>query len=217
MVISPQILVFNIINQIARQIKRDISLAPSQQDTVMWRLFSGINIDHINFAEQAIGIFSREQGDPRELEVSLSFDEDRANLPTIHVMSSNESEHSMNLGVNENYQGATVQNGEYSNEYARIFDSSIDVVITSNNTTEVTIIHEAIKAMMLPLLPHLSHQGFQNVSLSARDLMLNSELIPPGIFMKSMTFRGIYCLSIKSTDVMPVIGNLFIQQITPSI
>jgi len=198
MIIVPQLLVEDAVRKLLSILRKDLLNKP-WQETILYTLWSETDRFGVEYAEEVRDLFSRKEGEnSRFIDVRLSFDAERANIPTIHVTVPTDEEKAPFLGNNQNgYGGETLSNGsEYRDMYSRMFTARVSLVITSDNAHECMLIYETIRALLISIIPVITLGGFENARLSGQDLMLNQDLVPPNIFIRSISLTGDYLIKV---------------------
>ena len=163
-------------------------------ESFLYRCFDADDIaDGVDYRALAIEIFTRETTDHRKVDTRLLFDIDRAPLPTIHVREPAKSKgHEDGIGnIDEDFY-ENVDNG-FSEVRRRSFDSRFELMITSMNRHEVIIMEEVMMALLIGGQDSLMLQEpFYNISLSVKELIINNELVPNPLFIKSIEMNVSY-------------------------
>lgn len=192
--IIPEVLVYNVLTGILKYIREDIESQALSSDTILYSILQDTGLLKHDYLREAIDLFSRKVDDPRSLEVRLFFNSQRAEAPTIHIsLGSDEPGPINSIGMNEDEVGYTdTSNDEYASIYGRSFNTMFTAICTSHSHHEVLIMYHVLKASLISTFASFEHQGFQNISISGRDIQLREDLVPVPIFSRGIMIRGFY-------------------------
>jgi hypothetical protein len=189
----------------------------------LMKLLKGKVIERYDLQTQAIEVFiDNNPENPRFLEVNLMFNMEREGLPTIHLtLPSEQTQTGGNgIGVDQGYQDVIVEDTEYDENgnmifqgkitevYTRRFQSTYNIVITSDNSNEVILIYHTLRALLISLIPSMSLAGLENVALGGQDVQLNSGLAPKNMYVRSITLTLQYETSSPSIFPQLIFNDL---------
>jgi hypothetical protein len=119
------------------------------------------------------------------------------------VTQSQDSEASQGIGGNVNAMGPIeFADDTHSDTNVRIYNTSFNITIVSDNSFEAILIYEMVRALLVLLEESISSCGIMNMSISGTDITLNSNLIPQGVYIKSLILRGQYTLEIPHPSIL---------------
>lgn len=194
MILIPETKILEIIETVLLIVEQNYLETTDKTKTFLYQIFGTNQIGKYNFLEQSIDLFTRGNDSPRKIETRMMFDAKRASLPTIHISMPQESNaaEGNGIGVDENYQEdiADLENRTITKTYTRMFDAQYHAIITSDNSLEVLCIYHLLKSALIGMFDNIELQGIRNPKISGQDLQLNSDLIPPHIFIRGI---GINC------------------------
>jgi hypothetical protein len=128
---------------------------------------------------------------------------ERASLPTIHVTLNRDNEFSQGIGGNLNAFGSVeFPDDTHSDTNARMYDASLTVVITSDNSFECSLIYELLRSMLILMTPCLNEQGLSMIKIGGSDITLNQQLVPPGIYIRTMDLSCKYDVIVPQLSVI---------------
>lgn len=216
MIIIPEILLFKAVEGIINKLIVDTKTAQQESDTFIYRLFKGLTIETFDFYKSTKEMLLRPKDHPRQLQVRLFFDASRATLPTIHITLPSENPEFNGIGIDEGYEDDIIDgdNNKIFPQYTRMSTATYNVVVTSDNTFEVIIIHSLLKYMSVALMDVLELNGLRNIKISAQDILLQNDLIPTNIFSRALSINFSYENSVPSFtgqsifDRISIMGNL---------
>lgn len=193
----PEIILYNTIKSFVQVVKNDYMNATDKTQTILNDLFNVDNnsnvlsLENFNYLEQSIALFTRTQESPREFLVSIGYNLQRAFLPCVHILLPQESP--------GRYDSIGLSQGEISTEYhpeatpqyeivTRIitFRATFDLMITSDNSSEVLLIYYFVKTMFPYCVDTLEILGLHNFKFTGQDVQLDREYGPPNIFHRSL-------------------------------
>lgn len=194
MIIIPETKILELIEIALLVVEEDYKKTTDKTKTFLYRIFGNNQIGKYNFLKESVDIFTRTNEHPRKIETRMMFDAKRASLPTIHITmpQENNANEGNGIGVDEGYQESIedLENKTINKTYTRAFDVQYNAVITSDNSLEVLCIYHLLKSALIGMFNHIEFQGIRNVKLSGQDLQINSEMVPPNIFIRGI---GISC------------------------
>jgi hypothetical protein len=187
--VFPQLKLHRAIRAFFKFIKEDFK-TNREEETYLYKLMGGgdSKLGLYDFYKQAAHLFTLESNDQQGIEVTAFFNANRAALPTVHITLPGESPQDDGIGFDEGYQEALYNNntGEHMTVFTRRFNTQYNLLITSKNPMEVLMIYEVLRAGLIGMNEALFCWGIENVSLSGQDLTINPEIVPQGVFMRSM-------------------------------
>ena len=191
--IIPEVILRKIIESLLQYVKNDYLSATDKTKTLLYHYFNN-NIDEKReYFEQAVNLFTREHNNPRRIEVRTAFDAERARIPTVHITIPSENQ-TNNVLSNDESDSQTLFELQTTKSpaYRKSFQSTFQIVITSDNSSEVLLMYHLIRAGLISVLDTLSLSGLQNAQLSGQELRINSDLVPENIFMRSIGISFFY-------------------------
>lgn len=89
-----------------------------------------------------------------------------------------------------------------------MFSSNYQIMITSDNSSEVNIIYHIYKSLLIALVPHLSLKGLLNPKLSGNDIVFQDDQMPMGIFHKVLNLSFDYELVVPQLLINGLIKSI---------
>lgn len=196
-VIMPEIIIYNTLNSIFQIVKDDFA-ENSLEDTILYTFFGQdsnqkeVAWETFNYFDQAQELFIN-----RGVEITLGYNMETASMGCIHILLPQETGRPFSLGADENYQQNYVENvrpgqANYFPTYSMTYDSNYNLMITSDNTMEVLLIYNFIKASFIALNAHIELSGLRLPKFGGQDVNLQSDLVPPHIFHRSFNLSFFY-------------------------
>ena len=132
----------------------------------------------------------------QNLSVNFGYNQEVANIISMHILLPSE-QGSMTIGADEGYLEDDVfdDNGNkigVQQYYTQTYESTYQIMITSNNSAEVNVVYNILKSMLLMLVPHLELMGLRLPTLSGNDIVMQDDLVPVPIFHKVLNLSFKY-------------------------
>lgn len=194
-----ELVVFNTVKGVLTYIREDWKSNTDKTQTFLYDLWNGVKIGaNYDCYSQVQELFLKEDAEQRVLDVRLFFDAARAPIPTIHITLPSETGGGDGIGVDVGYEEPEFDDvaGEFKLVNNRMFNASYNIVISSDNSMEVVMIYHTLRAALISAFEHIELAGLRNPKLSGGDLNINSDLIPPNIFMRVITISAAYDIAI---------------------
>jgi len=221
MINIPEIILYNHLEYFLQYIRKDLIETTDERKTFLYQILNGIELKKLglNYYTEAKDIFLRDRTHPRCLEIRMFFDADRAAIPTIHINLPSEQAYQDGLGVDTGYQENIVDTtGEtYYETHTRTFNSTYQIIVSSDNTNEVIIIYNVLKAFLIAILDLIDLAGLRNLKLGGGDLQLNPEIVPPHIFIRALTLNCFIEMTVPTTIKNKIIKDIELGSTTPHI
>jgi hypothetical protein len=185
----PEIVLFNTIKNLLKFIRADYAanIADTTQ-SYLYKVLIGNNVQRYDLFTQAETVFITPNDDPRHLDVNMFFNAKRAAIPTIHITLPSEGEKDNVIANGEGYRDPVYNDDDTLSTtiFNRRFAARYNIIITSDNTNEVILIYSLVRSAFISLNAHFSLAGLQQPKLSGGDLNINSEIVPPNVFVRSI-------------------------------
>lgn len=213
----PEFVLFDIVTKALKFLREDYALQTDKSTTFLSRVLAGNSIERYDLATQAKQVFiDNDIDNPRFLGVQLMFNMEREGLPTVHItLPSEQTQTGGNgIGSDEGYlEDIIIEEIVDSDDnvttpyrrnsvYTRRFQSTYNIVITSDNSNEVILIYHTIRALLIALIPSISLSGLENVAFGGQDVQLYA-----GLANKNMYVRAIAVTLQYETSAPSVFDN----------
>lgn len=163
-----------------------------EQETFLYKLLKDSKDGNFDFFEQAKSLFSRNQGSPRKIRVLLEYPKDKTSLPAYVIREPGKSKGPANtIGKIDGFYPGT-NNYQYSDSRT----SNYELMCFSDNMLESIMMSEILYALLVASLESLTTH-FDTVEYTMKELMMNNELIPNPIFIRSIG------LEVSCTELIP--------------
>ena len=145
-----------------------------------------------NYFDNAKEIFLRRKDSPRKVVCNLFFNRERQGLPTIHIALNQDIPGEANgLGMDPQTE-VNAEKGTYTENLTRAYSSRFNIICTSDNTFEVLIVYNVIRALMQGNPALLDAAGLYNCKFSGQDLILTDYLMPTTIYARGFMLDCLY-------------------------
>lgn len=192
------------------QIKKLLDFFVNKVDeNYLYKLFGEDKIGDYYFTENAKKIFLRNSESDRQVQTHIFFNQERANLPTIHINLPSES-----MGGDNGIDWDHTIKQDFKNENLayrlshKTYNAKFNIIFTSSNTFEVLIMYSVIKSMIQGNIVLLEENGLRNVKLSGTDIIFNEGFMPQNIFSRALMLDCIYTFEAISFKTVDSISNV---------
>jgi hypothetical protein len=176
-IIIPEVILQHTCNQILQVVRDDYDQivnvqAGDETDTLLYKVLQQVAVFNYELFEEAKTVFlTKENIDPRHIEVALSYNPADTKYPSMYVTLPAEI-------------GGDAET-DWSNEYTRSWQAKYNIIIISDNRNEIALIYHFMKAGLVAWQEHLELSGLQNLKFGGADLAWNAQL-PPGLFTRAI-------------------------------
>lgn len=212
-VIMPEVIIYNALESIIKYVRTDLSTSEKDEDTMLYRLL-GENIDgkpmkmnRWNFFNQAKKIFT----DKQNLSVNFGYNFEVAKIVALHIILPSEEAAESAIGQDEGYGDEWTADEKLQQFFTQNFRSNYQIMITSNNSSEVLTVYHILKSMLLMIFPHLEIMGLRLNKLSGSDVMFRDEMMPNGIFHKVINLSFNYELKVPQMLTREIIKGIVVR------
>ena len=212
-ILVPEFTLHEVIVKMIKFIREDFAQATDPEKTFLYEVCAATGMQRTNYFTIAKKVLLAEIDDPRLLEVELIYNMQRMGPPTIYISNPSESVGENGLSVDPNQDGRVeyanneadpTEATDYRETYTRRFNSTYDIVFTSDNSNEVVALYHIFKAIFISLegLGYMNFMGLENIKFGGKDLQIKSDAAKQ-MFAKALTLNLSY-------DTMSV--DLFIKK-----
>lgn len=194
--VLPEVIIYNALESIIKFIRKDLD-NNNEHETVLYRLIGEgadgkeLKMNRWNFFRQAKKIFL----DKGNLSVNFGYNFEVAKIISLHIVLPSEEAAESAIGQDEGY-GDTVDEEKVQEYFTQNFRSNYQIMITSNNESEVLTVYHILKSMLIMIIPHLEISGLRLNKISGNDVMFRDELMPNGTFHKVLNLNFNYELKV---------------------
>lgn len=210
-ILLPEVVIYNTLKSIVKLIRDDL-IMNDDVDTILYSILgideSGreIKMNNYNFFKQAKKIFEREDN----LSINFGYNQKVAIQNSLHILLPGE-EGKTTIGSDEGYVEEEVfKNSEKIgtvNYLTQTYNCVYQIMITSNNSSEVNLIYNVLKSILLMLFPQLEVMGIRNLSLSGKDVFVQDDLTPIPIFHKVINLSFFYEHNVPELTINKIAKN----------
>lgn len=197
-ILFPEIVIYNTLNSIVSLLRNDLKNTEDEKKTILYKILgvddegNPIKMNLYNYFVQAKKIISI----PKNLSVNFGYNQEVAKIISLHILLPSETAQST-IGEDEGYMDEDIFDDDgkkigIQQKYTQMYDSTYQIMITSNNSSEVNIVYNILKSMLLMLVPHLELMGLRIPHLSGNDIIMNDEYVPVPIFHKVLNLSFKY-------------------------
>lgn len=203
-VLTPEVIVYNTLQGIINAIRVDIKNS-GEKESILYQLLGvdedgrPVRINRFNYYQQATKIFST----PDKLNVNFGYNLEVAKDCALHIIMPSEQGQGDSLGVNEGF----ISDNDYTQNYKTVYQ----VIISSDNSSEVNLVYTVLKCMLQMYIKHLSVQGIQLPVVSGQDIMFQDNLIPPTLYHKAINLSFSYDLTVPAELAQRIAGQIYFQ------
>ena len=198
-IIMPEVIIYNALESIVKCVRKDLTEnKDNEKASILYRLL-GENIDgkpimmnRWDFFKQAKKIFTNKNN----LSVNFGYNFDVANIIALHIVLPSEQAAESAIGQDEGYNTIVDDDEMITEFFSQNFQSNYQVMITSNNSSEILTVYHVLKSMLLMIIPHLETMGLRLCKLSGNDIMFKDDLMPNGMFHKVLNISFNYELKV---------------------
>ena len=195
-IVIPENILYNALESVIKYIRKDLDdNKENLSNTILYQLL-GENSDgkpmamnRWNFFKQAKKIFT----DKNNLTVNFGYNFEVAKIISLHIILPSEQAAESALGQDEGYG---IEDDSETMYFTQNFNSNYQIMITSNNSSEVMTVYHILKSMLLMIVPHLEILGLRLNKFSGNDILFRDEMMPNGIFHKVLNISFNYELKV---------------------
>lgn len=218
-IVLPEVIIYNALESIIKFIRKDLSEQENEQNTILYRMLGKnsdgkeMKMNRWNFFRQAKKIFS----DKGNLSVNFGYNFEIAKIISLHIILPSEEAAESAIGQDEGY-AEEIDGDKVQQYFTQNFHSNYQVMITSNNESEVLTVYHILKSMLIMIIPHLEIMGLRLNKISGNDVMFRDELMPNGTFHKVINLNFNYELKVPQMLMKDIIrgivfdGQLFSEE-----
>jgi len=187
----------------------------SINEEYLFDLFGGQTFgDGYDYFTNAKTIFLKTNDDPRKVVSNIFFNRDRQGLPTIHIALNQDILGEGNgLGFDPSTEIDELDE-TYKDTYTRTYSSRFNIICTSDNTFEVLIVYNVLRALFQGNPQLLQKAGLTNAKLTGNDMILTDYLMPSTIYARGLILDCLYEITVPSLKKNNCIKDIFVNQIS---
>lgn len=196
-IILPDIVLAKTLESIVKFLREDLA-TNDEKSTVLYKLLGveedgqPLQMNSYNFFKQAKKIIQT----PENLSVNFGYNQEVAKLTSLHILLPSEQGEAT-IGEDEGYRdeetfNPTTHDKETTQrQFTSTFNSTYQIMITGLNSTEVNLVYNILKSMLLMFYEHLEAMGLMIPTLGGNDIVMQDDLIPVPLYHKvlNLTFK----------------------------
>lgn len=199
MIVVPELILKSIVEGLLTSLSNDIKNS-KKEDSFLFRLFGDLSSGAFKYYDQAVNIFLKSNGRPRQLKVKIGYDGDVSQPPLIYILTPRDT---------YNFEGIGVQMEEHYNANDKVsspinicrFSAESSVVIVSDQIEEILLVYRAMQSLLIAGMDTISLSGLQNCKIGGADITLEQDLIPKQVFMRVLSLSFEYEIDVPSMSV----------------
>lgn len=202
----PEVILYNFLKAIIAVVNDDYNAATNKNESILGLFFetddyeNPIVINTFNFFNSAVGILIKNVDSVRKLTINLGYNLERLATPTIHILLPTENPGGFTgIGQGEGYSQEDFDpiTGISSLTHTSTYNATYNLMITSDNSTEVLVIYNFLKGMFEMFYQQLELMGLRLSEQSGADIQFDSSFVPPNIFHRNFILNFKYESSYK--------------------
>lgn len=190
----PDIILCRTLESIVKLLRENlIANSKSDEETILYKIIGvdeeekPLKWNFVNFYKQAKKIIL----DENNLSVNFGYNLETSTPICMHIILPSE-QGKMCIGADEGYLSERDKEGNYQLYHTEMYETTYQIMITSTNSTEVTIVYHIIKSMLLMLVDQIDLMGLRNPTLSGNDIVMQDDLTPVPIFHRVLNVSFTY-------------------------
>lgn len=191
----PEVVIYHTLEAILKFLRDDIKVndeAGTPKESVMYHLLGetdegkSLTMNAYNFYEQAKAMLTNKT----YLKVNYGYNAETAKNLALHIIMPSESYAGSGIGEDEGYQ--TDLSDNLPDRFTQNFEANYQIMITSDNSTEVMVIYHLLKSMFIAVVPHWELMGIRIPKFSGSDIVFESDFVPFTLFHKVLNITFMY-------------------------
>lgn len=202
-ILLPEVILYNTLDSIVKLLRDDLEKASADKDTILYKLLGvdeegkPLKMNLYYFFKQAKKVFLT----PDNLNVTFGYNLETAKQLSLAILLPGENAMS-DIGGNEGYldQITSASSGateSIQQQFTTMYDTTYQVLITGYNSSEVNIVYNVLKSMLLMVQEHLELMGLRIPVLSGQDIAVQQDIEPIPVFHKSLNISFKYELTVS--------------------
>lgn len=145
----------------------------------------------------------------------FGYNQESSDMPAIHVIMASDSGKSPTPHVGEGTQEDIINMTDRTDSrvFTFLYGAQFNILITSENWSEVVLIYHTIKSLLLQLTEHFELSGLQNMTVSGQDITMQMDYMPVNIFHRIIALNFGYMTNVKSLQFEKLIKGVKLKQI----
>lgn len=207
-ILMPELVIHNILIAIIKMLRKDLK-EHRDEDTILYKILGldeeqqTLQLNIYNYYKQAKKIIQTEHN----LSINFGYNQEVANMISLHIILPSETG-KIGIGADEGYM-TNIDDTEtlYNGYYTSLYEATYQIMITSNNSAEVSVVYFILKSMLLMLVDQLELMGLRLPSISGNDIVMQDDLTPVPIFHKVLNLTFTYEHNVPQALQKSIIKN----------
>ena len=217
-ILLPEFVIQKTLVSIVRLLRDDLEKNKEDEtQTILYKILgvdetgAALQINLYNVFKQAKKIIQTKNN----LSVNFGYNQEVAQIISLHILLPSE-QGKMAIGADEGYLVDNVVDARgkckgVQNYYTQMYETTYQIMITSNNSAEVNVVYNILKSMLLMLVPHLELMGLRLPTLSGNDVVMQDDLVPVPLFHKVINLSFTYEHNVPQLIQEQVAKNFYFQ------
>lgn len=192
--ILPDIILCRTLESIVKLLRNDLmENRENEHESILYKILGvdeeqkPLKWNFVNFFKQAKKIVL----DENNLSVNFGYNFETSSPICMHIILPSE-QGKMCIGADEGYVGERDEEGNLQLYHTEMYETTYQIMITSTNSTEVTLVYNIMKSMLLMLVDHLDLLGLRCPTFSGNDIVMQDDLTPVPIFHRVLNISFTY-------------------------
>lgn len=192
--ILPDIILCRTLESIVKLLRNDLmENRENEHESILYKILGvdeeqkPLKWNFVNFFKQAKKIVL----DENNLSVNFGYNLETSSPICMHIILPSE-QGKMCIGADEGYVGERDEEGNLQLYYTEMYETTYQIMITSTNSTEVTLVYNIMKSMLLMLVDHLDLLGLRCPTFSGNDIVMQDDITPVPIFHRVLNISFTY-------------------------
>lgn len=212
-ILLPQVVLYNSLRAIVKLLRDDLRAnAADDTKTILYRIL-GVGEDGNRIIMAGYDYFRQAKQiilTPNNLNVHLGYIPETAHQISLHIILPSETADPACLGEDQGYITDDDFDGadpSERNTYTQTYNTTYQVMITSDNSKEVDVVYSILKSMLVMIAPNLDVMGLRIPTFSGNDIIMQQNITPVPLFHKVINISFKYELTVPQLFVQKVMKN----------
>lgn len=216
-IILPEVIIFNFLEKIIKVLRNDLTNATDEKQTILYKIL-GVDQDGNALKMNAYVFFKQAKTiiqNVGNLSVHFGYDQKVAQTLSLHILLPSE-EGKIGIGGDEGYITEDILDSDGNktgtqNFFTQEWNTTYQIMITSNNSSEVNLAYNILKSMFLICFSQLEIYGLRLPKFSGNDIVMQDTLIPVPIFHKVMNISFMYEQNVPQLLVEQIMKSIHFE------
>jgi len=224
MIVIPERRLKQVIDYCLEYVRQDYLDMTDKNNSYLAYIFRNVDVTlqtkEFDYFKEATALFTRDEDHPRHIETHYFLNRERFSIPTIHIqLTANNVAPANGVGFDRDWDNpfnrdkTQSDSGFYDDIITggRSFQTVFQVVFTSDNLFEVQMMYYLITACLVGNVWILEENDIHNPSLSANDLILDSDIAPSNIYARALQITCFFDMVAPEFDKKRIVGGLVVN------